>query len=106
MPDEIYFDVDSDPSLAKRIRVEREKARQLRKSQWWKRLIAKGECHYCGGVVLPASLSMDHIVPLARGGKSTKGNVVPACLKCNQKKQLETPVESKLRALALQKKLR
>ena len=30
---------------------------------------------------------MDHIVPLVRGGKSTKGNVVPACKECNTKKK-------------------
>jgi hypothetical protein len=32
-------------------------------------------------------LTMDHVVPLARGGKSTKGNVVPACKPCNNKKK-------------------
>ena len=29
---------------------------------------------------------MDHVVPLARGGKSTKGNTVPACIEYNHKK--------------------
>lgn len=36
---------------------------------------------------------MDHIVPLARGGKSTKGNVVPACKDCNTKKKRFLPLE-------------
>ena len=39
-------------------------------------------------------LSMDHIIPLARGGKSIRGNVVTACRSCNQSKKLETPVET------------
>ncbi len=36
---------------------------------------------------------MDHIVPMARGGKSTKGNVVPACKECNNKKRYMLPIE-------------
>jgi hypothetical protein len=36
---------------------------------------------------------MDHLVPLARGGVSVKGNVVPACKECNAKKKLHTPVD-------------
>ncbi|NKB80696.1 MAG: HNH endonuclease [Nitrospirales bacterium] len=103
MSDESYFDVDSDPALAKRIRLERTKARDLRRTQWWKRQIAKGQCHYCKACILPILLSMDHIVPLARGGKSTKGNIVPACLECNKKKNLETPAEARLRDLASRK---
>ena len=71
------------------IKRERQKARQLRASQWWKRRLAKGICHYCGCSTPPKELTMDHIVPIARGGRSIKGNVVPACKKCNTaKKQL------------------
>lgn len=69
------------------IRRERQKARELRSSQWWKRRCSSGLCHYCGNKVLPRSLTMDHIVPLVRGGKSAKGNVVPACKECNTKKK-------------------
>jgi 5-methylcytosine-specific restriction endonuclease McrA len=36
---------------------------------------------------------MDHLVPVARGGKSTKGNVVPACKPCNNKKKQLLPME-------------
>jgi 5-methylcytosine-specific restriction endonuclease McrA len=36
---------------------------------------------------------MDHLVPLARGGKSTKGNVVPACKTCNSQKKQLLPME-------------
>jgi 5-methylcytosine-specific restriction endonuclease McrA len=38
-------------------------------------------------------LSMDHIVPIIRGGKTTKGNVVPVCKECNNKKKYLLPVE-------------
>jgi 5-methylcytosine-specific restriction endonuclease McrA len=36
---------------------------------------------------------MDHIVPLAQGGKSTPGNVVPSCKVCNNLKRDMTAVE-------------
>ncbi len=84
------FAYDLDASDIKR---ERNKARELRESQWWKRRLAKGICHYCGQPTPPAQLTMDHIVPLARGGKSTKGNVVPACKPCNTKKKQLLPME-------------
>ena len=69
------------------IRRERQKARELRSSQWWKRRCSKGLCHYCGKRVSPRSLTMDHIVPIIRGGKTSKGNVVPVCKDCNSKKK-------------------
>lgn len=75
------------------VRVERHKARQLRGSQWWQRRCAKGRCYYCGAATDPADLTMDHIVPLSRGGKSTKSNIVPACKTCNTKKKQLLPME-------------
>jgi len=75
------------------IRRERQKARELRASQWWKRRCSKGLCHYCGKTVPARALTMDHIVPIIRGGKSTKGNVVPACKECNTKKKHSLPME-------------
>ncbi len=75
------------------IRRERAKARELRASQWWKRKLAKGVCGYCGRPTPPRELTMDHIVPLSRGGRSTKGNVIPACKTCNTKKKQLLPME-------------
>ena len=70
------------------IKREKRKARELRATQWWKRRIAKGLCYYCERNITTKELTMDHIVPLARGGKSTKGNLVTACKECNNKKNL------------------
>lgn len=75
------------------IRREKEKARQLRKTHWWDSRVAKGVCHYCGRHVGRENLTMDHIVPLARGGRSAKGNLVPACKACNTKKKYLLPLE-------------
>ncbi len=37
---------------------------------------------------------MDHITPVARGGRSTKGNVVPSCKACNTKRGATLEAES------------
>lgn len=75
------------------IRRERQKARDLRQSQWWKRRLAKGICQYCGRPTPPDELTMDHIVPVARGGRTTRGNVVTVCKICNNKKKQLLPTE-------------
>lgn len=75
------------------LRRERQKARDLRKTQWWRNRIAAGDCHYCHAKVAPAELTLDHIVPLIRGGRSSKGNCVPACKECNTKKRDLLPIE-------------
>ncbi len=75
------------------IKREKEKARKLRQSQWWKRKRSDGVCHFCERKFPPKELTMEHIVPLVRGGKSTKGNLVPACKECNSRKKYLLPVE-------------
>ncbi len=75
------------------LRKERAKARELRKSGWWKNRIALGACHYCAGTFAAKELTLDHVVPLVRGGKTAKGNCVPACKACNSKKQDLLPSE-------------
>lgn len=84
------FAFDLEESDLKR---ERRKARELRESQWWKRRVAKGKCYYCGKTIPPKELTMDHIVPIGRGGKSTRGNVVPCCKSCNNAKKQLLPME-------------
>ncbi len=77
----------------KTIARERAKARELRNSSWWKNELAKGICHYCGKKFRPEELTMDHVVPVVRGGKSVRGNVVPCCKDCNNRKKYLTPAE-------------
>jgi len=75
------------------IKREKAKARELRASQWWKRKRSSGLCYYCGQKFKPAELTMDHLVPITRGGKSAQGNLVPACKECNNKKKYLLPTE-------------
>lgn len=52
--------------------------RRNKVARWLPRMRAD-KCHYCGG----AGGTIDHIIPRSKGGKSTKGNCVPACAPCN-----------------------
>ena len=81
------------PVTDKEIKKEKQKARDIRKTQWWKLKCAGGRCYYCGNETPPKELTMDHIVPIVRGGKSVKNNLVPACKECNNKKKHSLPVE-------------
>jgi 5-methylcytosine-specific restriction endonuclease McrA len=75
------------------IKREKGKARELRNSPWWKRRRSTGICYYCGRKFNPAELTMDHLIPIVRGGKSVPGNLVPACKECNNKKKYLLPME-------------
>ncbi|GIW42139.1 MAG: hypothetical protein KatS3mg076_2716 [Candidatus Binatia bacterium] len=88
MPERVYPD-----EIEAHIRRERARARELRRSTWWKRRLAERRCHYCGREFPPHELTMDHVVPLALGGRSTKGNVVPACKACNTAKRARLAFE-------------
>ena len=88
-----------DEALVKR---EREKARALKAGSWWRARLSAGVCHYCAKKFPPDQLTMDHIVPVARGGRSVKGNVVPACAACNKSKGVLTPAERILDELEME----
>jgi 5-methylcytosine-specific restriction endonuclease McrA len=49
----------------------------------WEELLDKsgGVCYYCGEQ--KENLTMDHVMPLSKGGAHDIINIVPACLSCN-----------------------
>lgn len=81
------------PADDEHVKREKNEARRLRKSQWWKNILGQGKCYYCKRRVHPGELTMDHKVPVVRGGRSTRGNVVPCCKECNSKKKYLLPSE-------------
>ena len=83
--------ISGDPESV--ISREKSKARELRDSSWWKSKISAGKCYYCGGTFKPSELTMDHKIPLSRGGSSEKINIVPACKECNNRKKYMLPAE-------------
>ncbi|HEY9839101.1 MAG TPA: HNH endonuclease [Candidatus Obscuribacterales bacterium] len=48
-------------------------------------------CQYCGST---STLTLDHVMPVSRGGKSSWENVVTACYPCNSRKGSRTPDEA------------
>lgn len=44
------------------------------------------QCQYCGVKCRPGAITIDHVVPRSRGGKTTWTNVVAACHTCNRRK--------------------
>jgi 5-methylcytosine-specific restriction endonuclease McrA len=43
-------------------------------------------CHYCGDVFDSREMTLDHVIPLCRGGKNVPDNLVPCCTGCNAAK--------------------
>lgn len=83
MSDDRYArEVDDDT-----LRREKARARELRQTAWWRRRVARGLCHYCRRAVGAKTLTLDHVIPLVRGGRSIRANMVPACKDCNSRKQ-------------------
>ncbi|NJL25809.1 MAG: HNH endonuclease, partial [Calothrix sp. SM1_5_4] len=69
------------------IKRERAKAREMRASSWWRQQIGKGICYHCEQRFPREELTMDHLIPLSRGGKSLKKNIVVSCKQCNSHKK-------------------
>ena len=88
------------PASPEHQKREKAKARELRSSQWWKQTVGKGLCYHCEQRFKPTDLTMDHLIPIARGGKSDKKNCVPSCKDCNTKKGHQTRAEMAMDELA------
>lgn len=89
---DIYFT----PASEAHKKREKEKARALRQGVWWKQVLGKGMCYHCQQKFKAEELTMDHLIPIARGGKSDKKNCVPSCKDCNTKKGYKTRAEMAL----------
>lgn len=81
------------PQSPQFIKKQREEARLLKKSNWWNQRLQEGICYYCEQKFERDQLTMDHKVPIARGGVSSKSNIVVCCKECNSKKQSQNSVD-------------
>ncbi len=61
----------------------------------WKRLLREHQfrCFYCGEKLTRKTRSIDHRIPLKRGGTNDKENLVPSCRRCNSRKHSMTAEE-------------
>ena len=53
-------------------------------------------CAYCGGQYTEPGLTVEHIVPVSRGGRHEWTNVVTACRSCNTRKGNRRPEEARM----------
>ena len=51
------------------------------------------ECVYCNTEITAYNSNLDHIIPLARGGKDTESNYQVLCERCNKEKHSKTHEE-------------
>lgn len=58
-------------------------------------LYARTTCHYCQKFVLPMHRTIDHKIPLSRGGRHDPSNLTMACGRCNSRKRSLTESEFK-----------
>jgi 5-methylcytosine-specific restriction endonuclease McrA len=72
------------------------------------RILVRDEfrCQYCGGRFAARELTLDHITPRSRAGRSTPENLVAACVGCNTRKGGRTPEEARMPLLTAQHALR
>jgi 5-methylcytosine-specific restriction endonuclease McrA len=57
----------------------------------------KNSCQYCTAT---RDLTIDHIIPRSKGGKSTWTNLITACKRCNSRKGDFTPEHAGMRLLS------
>jgi len=57
----------------------------------------RNRCQYCGKKFPTSELTIDHVVPRSRGGRTDRTNVVCCCVTCNVRKGGRTPQEAGLR---------
>lgn len=63
-------------------------------SGWYQRVSYYGwRCVYCSKILTIVTITMDHRIPLSRGGSNWLSNLVPACVSCNCSKNTKTPKE-------------
>ncbi len=58
-----------------------------------KEIYSEKFCHYCDEYTIKSNRTLDHKIPLSRGGSHSKNNVVMACNTCNCSKSDKTDVE-------------
>src|SRR5260370_12253645 len=54
----------------------------------------RNTCQFCSGMFASSELTLDHVVPRSRGGRSSWENLVACCYRCNNSKGDRTPEEA------------
>lgn len=51
-------------------------------------------CQYCGVTGVAPTLTLDHVIPKSRGGRTSWENLATCCFACNNRKGSRTPDEA------------
>ncbi|XP_073288279.1 uncharacterized protein [Primulina huaijiensis] len=78
------------------------KRRKVRRCLSRKNILSRDNfmCQYCDSA---ENLTIDHVLPIARGGEWTWENLVTACAKCNSKKGQKTLEEANMKLVKVPK---
>jgi 5-methylcytosine-specific restriction endonuclease McrA len=82
------------PDVVQLLRFDRMPRQEVKFSRGNIYIRDRNRCQYCGRKFATSELSLDHVIPISRGGKSTWENVVCACLNCNVRKGNKLVAES------------
>lgn len=95
----VNFEIQA-PRVIRLLEFDRIPGRSLRLNRHT--IFARDEhrCQYCGRRFPTGQLSLDHVMPRSRGGRTTWENIVCACLMCNVKKGGRTPQEAHMKLVA------
>ncbi|KZV50891.1 hypothetical protein F511_10462 [Dorcoceras hygrometricum] len=76
--------------------------RKVKRSLSRKNILSRDNftCQYCDSA---ENLTIDHVLPIARGGEWTWENLVTACAKCNSKKGQKTLEEANMKLMKVPK---
>jgi 5-methylcytosine-specific restriction endonuclease McrA len=87
------------PAVVRLLRFVRRKEPQVSFSR--RNLFARDEntCQYCGIRFETGTLTYDHVVPRAQGGRTDWTNIVTCCVDCNRRKGGRTPEQAGMRLL-------
>lgn len=93
-PDRL-FGTSPQPEVLRLVRYVKTTFLYSRVPGWTKRGVLKRDRHACGYCGERAA-TVDHILPISRGGRNTWTNTVAACHGCNARKANRTPSEASM----------
>jgi 5-methylcytosine-specific restriction endonuclease McrA len=103
---EEYDDVVSSPSLTMRIPavivLKKYLARHKNEVRFSRRNVYARDgwrCQFCAVRFAPHELTMDHVLPRSKGGRTVWENIATSCRKCNGRKGGRTPEQAGMHLL-------
>ena len=96
------------PSVIRLVEYVDVRTRQSRSASKRARILMRDRhrCQYCGHRFNAFELTLDHILPRSRGGRTEPENLCAACKPCNQRKGNRTPDEARMPLLSAPAALR